>query len=257
MTQIKYLIIAVIYTLCTSASAASDFQRVSGFEMQQFVPGQASDDVAENDRKWSCGPNSGARALAMLPNGICVQFKPFMENTPATIGRTNTKFIMRVQSVLAGAALAVLIQRLEGWPALGYSLAVGLVISSPRSLAGIAPVGPHPAALAEYLQEWVDDYDVKDLYFDNFEQTLSVIRESVLDRDTPLIAHLCFGAFALHYVNIIGFSERLKQVEVLDTNGVVYRMRFDRLEQLMNTDVHILNPLVFGQYNLIIFKKLD
>jgi hypothetical protein len=246
--------------LCLPIVASAHFHRVSAFEMQGFVPAQNSKHLAPIDRQWSCGPNSGARALAMLPEGVCVRFdkddQHFLEETPATIGRFPTTFIKK--AALA-SFLAVTVPPALYFGISPYTIAwAGLTAfgaTTPWWLKSIAPVGPHPAALAEHLQKHTDQYEVKDRRFDTFEEALEAIRVSIVEHDTPAIVHLYFGLFAMHFMTVVGIDSDKGLVELLENNGVSYRTSISWLRTSMTTDVPVLNPLVFGRYNLITFHR--
>lgn len=251
--------VAFVVLFVSGFAANASMQRINGLKMQDFVPSQSSSAIAPNDRKWCCGPNSGARAIAMLPDGVCVRFdkhdQAFMKEAPATIGRRVTSFVHTAQASLFAV--------LAGIPLLNYGATkvtliwtalIAAGVTTPWWLQSLAPVGPHPAALAAYLQEHVGNYEVKDLYFDGFQNALNAIRDAILKNDTPVIAHFCYGPFALHYANIVGIDDVEKEVEILETNGRLYRMSFADLERYMNTNVVGLNPLLFANFNVITFQ---
>ena len=150
--------------------------------------------LAPQAESWSCGPNSGYRALILNGDKSSDKdLRAFINNCPKSLGTPQTK-TGKVLNVVTG----------------GIASGIGLLKGD---------VGPDPSSLANYINKHskskVQRYIGKD--WDSFWTQLC--RD--IDRAEPAIILLEGGTISLHYINLIGYNPNNQTVAILDPNNAI------------------------------------
>jgi hypothetical protein len=146
---------------------------------------------------WSCGPNSGYRALILNGDKSADQgdreLRSFINNCPKSLGKPQTK-TGKILNVVTG----------------GIASGIGLLKGD---------VGPTPSSLANYINKnsnsKVQRYIGKD--WSDFWTQLCLD----IDRAEPAIILVEYGIISLHYINLIGYNPNNENVAILDTNNAI------------------------------------
>jgi hypothetical protein len=234
-----------------SIESVCDFKvlTIEKIKNAMMLPEQNSD---EKNKAWSCGPNSGYRALYLLGEEIGA-YGGFVESCPRTINRENILHTAHVSTVVgSGLMLGHSFLNPESLMAgLGTLMAgVGASIIA-HSLPN--DVGPKPEELAKYLSKKMLNYEAFfSGYFDNTDY-YDVINQNI-EQKYPTIALIISSAFNMHYINIIGINNISREFLILDTDGTIGVISESKLEYWLNRD-GIASLLLDAQYNFIEFEK--
>jgi hypothetical protein len=185
---------------------------------------------------WSCGPNSGYRALRIL-NEVGYNYDSFVENCPRTINSNVLGWIV---------GLAFLD------PGLGF-------LASTKT-----DVGPKPDVLANYLTSKMNAHRAK---FSGYSEPVDYedrVSKDIL-RGLPTIVLLVSGTLSMHYVNIIGFvpcdcvcegklCDGITDVVILDTDKEIGVMKAFLLTKWMDRSGYA-DLLLDSRYNTVEFLK--
>ncbi len=215
--------------------------------------------VEKQCRSWSCGPNSGLRAVYLLGRDWPHSYDNFIRNCPKRICRETT---VRKGSQTAAVGAGLTFFGLFFAPlTMGASLIPGAVTG--LTGAGLAAtgasissdVGPMPTKLAEYLSRRLGKHKA---YRSNYCSQRGY--EESISRDIrlglPRIILIISGTFNMHYINVIGVRSTGKyfnQVVILDTNGTIGVMTDSGLEHWLNRDGYA-DLILDARYNTVEFN---
>lgn len=154
---------------------------------------------------WSCGPNSGYRALILngdksSGNGL----RSFIDNCPKSVGAPQT----------TGGKVVDLIMTSGGFT-LGAKVANKVANKFDRSI----DVGPDPSSLANYINKHSKS-KVKRYIGENWSDFWTELCRDI-DRAAPAIILLEKGTIKLHYINLIGYNPNNETVAILDTDNAI------------------------------------
>jgi hypothetical protein len=97
-------------------------------------------------------------------------------------------------------------------------------------------VGPMPHMLCRYARGRTEDNDVNCVELDpdqeHWQEALGVIRAEISDK-RAVIALIAYHVTALHYLNVVGFSDAQQQLALMDTNAAIYTVSYDHFGELM------------------------
>jgi hypothetical protein len=156
---------------------------------------------------WSCGPNSGYRALILngdksSENGL----RSFIDKCPKSVGAPQTTGGKVVDLIMTSGRFT---------PA--AKLANKVANQFDRSI----DVGPDPSSLANYINKHskskVQRYSLQEENWSDFWTQLC--RD--IDRAAPAIILLEYGTIKLHYINLIGYNPNNETVAILDTDNAI------------------------------------
>ena len=221
----------------------------------QVAPVQDSTQHSE----WSCGPNSGFRAMRLL--GLTLEdyeYWALAEGCPKSLSRQDL-INPGVRVAAISGILGIFLTPFTG----GISLIVGAIgvgVGSATAATGAyAPieVGPRPHILAAYLTENPKMQKEKmRAYFHGFsdlDYEINIVCE--IREEKPVIALLINGTTKMHYVTIIGMKpqgEHISEVVILDTDGEIGTMSQSDLRFRMDRDGYA-GLLLNAKYSIIKF----
>jgi hypothetical protein len=224
-------------------------------EYAMSAPSQSSD--AKNG-SWSCGPNSGFRAIRLKRNFID-DYYSFVEDCPRSISRDGmiaTGGTMAITAGIWGMIFAPFTGGLSlipagiAWTAGAATAITGGSISS--------DVGPNPALLAFYISSRMEPGRGAELagYSSSTDYEIA-ISNSISVRD-PRIVLIVSGTFNMHYVNIIGvkcnsYGGPLTEAVILDTDGSIGVISASNLQYWLDSDGYA-GLILDARYNTIGFR---
>lgn len=196
----------------------------------RFAKNAPSQDSNPRNASWSCGPNSGFRALRLLDEKID-NYESFVENCPRTI---NSNVVGIIASVFFTPIIGGLISQTD------------------------CDVGPSPEPLAAYLTRSMKAHSA---YFMGLDPSYGSITTPIVHHilcGNPMIILLVSGTFNMHYVTIIGTKKdrynplSTDSVVILDTSGEIGLLSAAKLQHWMNRDGYA-SGLLPAQYNTVAF----
>lgn len=229
------------------------FEAKNGYTMLPKARVKSAIKVPNQWRSWSCGPNSGLRALHLL-GATTYDYDSFIDCCPKTICK-DTTIKKGSNSMFAGiglTALGLVFAPITGGASLlpGAAFTVGGAATAVTGGVISSDVGPKPAGLADYLTRCMKRFRAKH----NTENSAASIAKDI-DWGYPRIVLFVMETDAAHYMNVIGYKKNKQGIEgfvLLDTNGEVGYMTAKDLDYWQcNTCI----PFLGSVYNSIEFFK--
>ena len=171
---------------------------------------------------WSCGPNSGYRALILKGDKSSdKELRSFINQCPKSLGTPQTK-PGKILNVLTG----------------GIASGIGLLKGD---------VGPTPSSLANYINKHSNSKVQRFIgkTWDNFWTQLCLD----IHHADPAIILVQYGIIDLHYINLIGYNPHNESVAILDTNNAI---EFCSTSQFHDR-AKITVPYIRGTWNAVRF----
>ena len=177
---------------------------------------------------WDCGPNSVGRALKML--GMELEYENLKKNCPKTFGKNSN--LIDKKNLFSG--INMLFEKLPN-------------------------VGPLPHKLANYMNTQIElqvgsieDVTItcKSITNKDYKIIFKTISENI-KMDLPVVALIGWGINRLHYITLVGISEK-DEVLFLETNGALHFYSQKDFESLLDCSSYCYVP---AKYNLILFEK--
>lgn len=227
----------------------------SCIEHAKAAPRQGSEGA---DGSWSCGPNTGYRALRLMGEDGG-SYYDFVKNCPRTISRND----MTTQGgtlAIGGGILGLLFAPFTGGLSLipaGVAWAAG---ATEAITAGVisSDVGPNPGVLALYLRSVMNRHKAKfsgysyDWGSTGYEQ--SIVRD--IKVGLPRIVLMINGTMSMHYVNVIGVHPtvggHVYKAVILDTDGKIGVMSREKLSYWLDRNGYAYG-IVDARYNTVEF----
>jgi hypothetical protein len=154
---------------------------------------------------WSCGPNSGYRALILngdksSGNGL----RSFINNCPKSIGDPQTTGGKVVDFLVTGGR---------------FTLAAKVANTVANQFDRSIDVGPDPSSLANYINKHSNS-KVQRYIGENWSDFWTQLCRDI-DRTDPAIILVEKGTISLHYINLIGYNPHNETVAILDTDNAI------------------------------------
>ncbi|QIZ72265.1 hypothetical protein [Oxynema aestuarii] len=154
---------------------------------------------------WSCGPNSGYRALILngdksSENGL----RSFINNCPKSIGAPQTTGGKVVDFLVTGGR---------------FTSAAKVANKVANQFDRSIDVGPDPSSLAKYINKHSKS-KVKRYIGENWSDFWTQLCRDI-DRTDPAIILVEKGTTSLHYINLIGYNPKNETVAILDTDNAI------------------------------------
>jgi|GEM_PF-6570902 len=233
----------------SSGLSMLDRQRIS---YAAAAPSQGSD---QKNGSWSCGPNSGFRALRILGENHH-NYNEFVSQCPRSISKDGME-ATGAGLAFGGGFLGIILAPFTGGLSLipaGVAFAAG--VSSAAVGASISSdVGPGPERLAAYLTFKMKNYRAKlSRYYSQVDYEKS-ISDDIIRCRYPRIVLIVSGTTNMHYVTIVGVrisGEYISEAVILDTDGKIGIISDSKLQHWLDRDGYAY-LILDGRYNTIEF----
>lgn len=225
-------------------------------EYAMAAPSQGSD---QKNGNWSCGPNSGFRALRLLSESS-YNYDSFVECCPqrisksATIENGGTTAGVGVGLTFAGMIFAPFTAGLSLIPGVvTYAVGVGTTVTGASISSN---VGPSPEMLANYLTRTMNTYRAG---FSGYSSQTDYEKSIAADirRGYPRIVLIVSGTTSMHYVTIVGVNpsgDYFREAVILDTDGTIGIMSDSKLRDWLDCYGYA-GWLLDARYNTVEFFK--
>ncbi|TDG95371.1 hypothetical protein [Cardinium endosymbiont of Culicoides punctatus] len=203
---------------------------------------------------WSCGPNSGARALILAGQPLNSEtlapwndpsgFAFFLQNCPKATEiageRADVTRGIGIGGLIGGILLTTIC------PPVGIPLLVGGGITAGAGVATRAitdhnTTGPTPYYLSEYIDRHLSDgyKDTKVCSYDHFKDCAAVMEQDMVEYKDPVIVFFLYEPTLWHYANVIGCErdgQSVSKFMILNTDQNFYWLSYENMKYLMRND---------------------
>lgn len=190
--------------------------------------------VKPQEESWSCGPNSGYRALIINGDKSSgSDLDSFIKKCPKSLGSPQTT-VGKVLNVSTG----------------GIASAITAMGKLKKKVVGGSEfdVGPNPSSLAKYINQHSKSKVTRDRT-DSWDDFWGKICSSI-ERGVPVIVLIEEGRLALHYINLIGYNANDKSVTMLDTNNAIVFWSNSEFKKKSTIEAAYIK----GKYNVVKFS---
>ena len=211
----------------------------------------AVDYIPAQEEKWSCGPNSAAKAIHLFGENISKSTyrSAFRPSAPRKFSKERTRST-GVNVTTTGAVMMIaggLLAPFTGGGSLALTLGLGgaglnVVGAGTATVGEYAPSdsGVTPKDLAKHVTRYLPGSKyAKHKSYNDFWECAKDIRAD-MRRGDPVIVFWTYTATQAHYVNIVGVSVDKKDLPedfvIMDTDNCLHRYNYKDMRYLMKRE---------------------